>query len=239
MQAMPASLRRTLATLSFTAVLGLSGCQEMTTFVTGEHFPKPPENSPRIEVELAVEIEPAVWGDVIEHGDLEAKIADQVHAVADLGMRFYPVLSSEYAEGDPRPELLLTVRVTGLEIESDHDRVEKKNEPPRIESKVKGLDSSATAVVQRRRDAGPALVVASAEADGYVHAVSQEKVEERALAGEAVFGVVKQDASHQDLRVCESDVLQAVDEAVVGALRGVIKGVDRELELEAPAAEKP
>lgn len=236
MQASPVSPRRALATLGLAAFLGLAGCQEMTTFVTGEHFPKPPENSPRIEVELAVEIDPAVWSDLAEHGDLEAKIADQVHAVADLGMRFYPVLSSQYAEGDPRPELLLTVRVTGLEVQGEHRRVEKKDEPPRIESKIKGLDSSASAVVQRRRDAGPALVVASAEARGYVYAVSQEKVETLAQAGEAAFAVVKEDASHQDLRVCESDVLQVVDEAVVNALRGVIKGVDRELGLEAPAA---
>lgn len=230
---------RALATLGLAAALGLAGCQEMTTFVTGENFPKPPENSPRIEVELAVEIDPAVWGDLVEHGDLEAKIVEQVQTVADLGMRFYPVLSNQYEDDDARPEYVLNVRVTELAVETDHRNVEKKDEPPRIESKVKGLDAIATAVVQRRRNGAPELVVANAQATGHVYAVGQERVGELALEGEGAFGVVKLDASHQELRVCESDVLQAIDEAVVNALRGVIKGVDRELGMEAPAAAKP
>lgn len=235
MQATPVPpLRRALATLGLAAALALAGCQNVSTFVTGEKFPKPPENSPRIEVELTVEVDEGVWGDLVEHGDLEAAIQARVHEVADLGMRFYPVLSSQYAEGNARPEYVLAVRVTELAIETDHRSVEKKDEAPRIESKVKGLDARATAVVQRRREGGPALVVSNADGEGHVFAVGQTRVEELSAAGQPVFGVVKTDAMHQDLRVCESDVLQTVDEAVVDALRGVIKGVDRELGIGAP-----
>src|SRR5688572_22233659 len=111
MQATPVPCRA-LATLGLAAVLGLSGCQDMTTFVTGEHFPKAPENTRRIEVELVVDVDPAMWGDLVDHGELEARIVEQVQTVADLGMRFYPVLSGEYGEGDSRPEHVLTVRVT-------------------------------------------------------------------------------------------------------------------------------
>lgn len=236
MHASPApTLRRTLATLGLATAFALAGCQEMTTFVTGEKFPKPPEGSPRIEVELTVEVDEAVWGDLSEHGDLEQRIADQVAADADLGMRFYPVLSSAYADGDARPDYVLAVRVTGMTVTTDHRKIETKDEPPRIESKVKALDSTASAAVRRRRDAGPALVVANAEGQGHVFAVSQERVAELEAEGQSVFGVVKADPSHQDLRVCEADVLQVVEEAVVGALRGVVKGVDRELGLDTPA----
>jgi len=226
---------RALATLGLAAVLGLSGCQDMTTFMTGEHFPKPPENSPRIEVELVVDVDPAVWGDMLEHGELEARIVDQAQTVADLGMRFYPVLSGQYGEGDTRPEYVLTVRVTELTVATDHRLVETKNEPSRIESKVKSIDSSATAVVQRRRDEGPSLLVASGEGKGHVSAVSQERVGVLEAEGQPVFDLVDEDPEHADLRVTESDVLQAVDEAVIDALRGVIKGVDRELGMDAPA----
>ena len=236
MQATPVPpLQRALATLGFTAALALAGCQDMSTFVTGEKFPKPPEHSPRIEVELTLDVDEGVWGDLVEHGDLEAAIQARVHEVADLGMRFYPVLSSQYVEGNARPEYVLAVRVTELAIETDHRHVEKKNEAPRIESKVKGLDARATVVVQRRREGGPALVVSNADGEGHVFAVGQARVEELSAEGQPVFGVVKTDAMHQDLRVCESDVLQTVDEAVVDALRGVIKGVDRELGIGAPA----
>jgi len=234
MQATPVPCRA-LATLGLAAVLGLAGCQDMTTFVTGENFTKPPENSPRIEVELVVDVDPAVWGDLEEHGELEARIVDQVQTVADLGMRFYPVLSSEYAEGDTRPEHVLTVRVTELAVATDHRLVEKKNEPAHVESKVKSIDSSATAVVQRRRDGGPSLLVANGDGKGHVNAVSQERVGELEAEGQPALAVVDEDPEHGDLRVAESDVLQAVDEAVIDALRGVIKGVDRELGMEPPA----
>ncbi|HVS18817.1 MAG TPA: hypothetical protein VMT18_09485 [Planctomycetota bacterium] len=231
-------LRRTLATLGLAAALGLAGCQDMTTFVTGEKFPKPPEGSPRIEVELTVDVDEAVWGDLTAHGDLEQDIAAQIAGDADLGMRFYPVLDGEYGDDDVRPDYLLAVRVTELTVATDHRRVEKKDEPPRVESKVKTLDCVATAVVQRRRESGPALVVANAEGKGHVYAVSQSRIEELAVEGQPTFEVFKTDPSHQDLRVCRSDVLQAVDRAVVDALRGVIKGIDRELGLDRPADSK-
>jgi hypothetical protein len=234
MQATPVPCRA-LATLGLAAVLGLSGCQDMNTFMTGEQFPKVQEDFPRIEVELVVDVDPAVWGDLVEHGELEARIVEQVQSVADLGMRFYPALSSEYAEGDARPEHVLTVRVTELSVATDHRLVEKKDQPSRIESKVKSIHSAATAVVARRRDGGPNLVVANGEGKGHVNAVSQERVGELEAEGQPVFGVVEEDPEHEDLRVAESDVLQAVDEAVVDALRGVIKGVDRELGMDAPA----
>lgn len=229
------TLRRTLATLGLAAAFALAGCQEMTTFVTGEKFPKPPEGSPRIEVELAVAVDEGVWGDLESHGDLEQAIADQVAGDADLGMRFYPVLAESYGEDDPRPEYVLSVRVTELTVTTDHKRIEKKDEAPRIESKVKGIDCKATAVVKRRRDSGPDLVVSNADGKGHVFAVSQERVAELANEGQPTFEVVKTDPSHQDLRVCQADLLQVVDEAVVGALRGVVKGVDRELGIGAPA----
>ena len=231
-------LRRTLATLGFAAALGLASCQDMTTFVTGEKFPNPPEGSPRIEVELTVDVDEAVWGDLAAHGDLEQDITAQVEGDADLGMRFYPVLDGEYGDGDVRPGYVLAVRVTELTIATDHRRVEKKDEPPRVESKVKTLDCIATAVVRRRRDGGPALVVANAQGKGRVHAVGQSRIEELAAEGQPTFEVVKTDPSHQDLRVSRSDVLQAVDRAVVDALRGVIKGIDRELGLDATVDSK-
>jgi len=229
------TLRRTLATLGLAAAFALAGCQEMTTFVTGEKFPKPPEGSPRIEVELTVDVDEGVWGDLEDHGDLEQAIADQVADDADLGMRFYPVLASDYGEDDVRPEYVLAVRVTELVVTTDHKRIEKKDEAPRIESRVKGLDAVATAVVKRRRDEGPALVVSNAEGKGHVFAVSQERIAELVAEGQPTFEVVKTDPSHQDLSVCQADLLQVVEEAVVGALRGVVKGVDRELGIGAPS----
>ena len=95
-------LRVPLVATALAAALCSGACQDVHTFVTGEQFVAPPEESPRVEVELVVEV-PDAFYDALEGEDrdeLEQAIAERVLSLADLGMRFYPVPTSEYGGGD-------------------------------------------------------------------------------------------------------------------------------------------
>ena len=56
----------------------------------------------------------------IEAGELEAKFDELVLDQADVGMRFYPVLSGLYENDRQRPPYLLKVSARDLEVEYEH-----------------------------------------------------------------------------------------------------------------------
>jgi hypothetical protein len=220
-------LGKSLALAALAAALSATACQDMNAFVTGEKFSRAPQGSPRVEVELVVETQDSFYDEIEGEGKLDEAITQQVLSMADLGMRFYPVLSSEYGSDDVRPPYVMVVQVLTLDVNADHKLIEEKGQEPRISSSVESLDCAATASVKKRRADGPPLIVGDGEGKGHVYVRSDAK----ALESQVTFPVKRTSEEHEALQVTEKDVMAVVEEAVVDALRTVLKPVDRDLTL--------
>lgn len=212
------------------AAVSSAGCQDVHTFVTGERFLAPPEESPRVEIELVVEV-PDSFFDALQGEDekeLALAISERVLGLADVGMRFYPVPTDEYGRGDAHPPYRLSVSFEDLIVDIDHEMIEEEDQAPRIESSVRDLGCSATAVVEKRRDDAPALVVGTGRGIGKVrvHAPDPE------AAPSPTYDVTRASRDDELLTVSREDVLLAVEKAALAALREIVKPVDRELSQE-------
>jgi len=175
----------------------------------------------RQELEVVVRIDPEVRSFLSEADAVrfERIAAERVLARADCGLRFYPVAASEYEKDDARPELLLTVELGDLRVRLAESKP-KDGEPVEPVRRVDRLDCLAEATLQRRRPQGPPLLVASTRGSGDV-VVREASVRlganpPLALAGEAGAAVE------------EATLTDAIDRAVVAALRGLLEPVDRE-----------
>ncbi len=234
MQVSPIPLRGTsLALAALALALCSTACQDLNTFVTGEHFTPAPKGSPRVEVELIVETSESFYDPLEDAPELDEEFAEKVLGLADLGTRFYPVPSSEYRSKSDRPAYVMMVRIESLAVTTDSKLIEEQGQEPRIESSVKSLDCLATASVRKRRGDGPLLVVGEGEGKGsvWVRANNATQVSEP----EEPISVKKTSKDAQQLHVTQGDVMEVVEEAVVDALRGVLKRVDRDLSLNDPA----
>ena len=215
---------------SLAGVLGLASCQNVNAFVTGEKFYRAPEGSARVEVELVIEIQDGFYSDLDDEdakAQLDAEITELVTSLADVGTRFYPIPTQEYGPDDVRPAWVMHVSVDSLELEAEHELIEKEGEESRIESSVTRMDCVARASVEKRRDNAPPLRVGSGEGHGRVHVV--EPLEEDPQ--QSYYRVKRTLDKHEAMKVQHDDVMAAVEETVVEALRQIIKPVDRDFEL--------
>lgn len=220
------TLARSLALAGAAAALSLGSCQDVSTFVTGENYPRAPKNSPRVELEVVVQIGDQFYDSLGKEDMLDDGISERVLSESDMGMRFYPVAGSDYEDDVQRPTYVLTVQLRSMDVKVDTKEIEKKDEPTRTEHSVGSVDCVAAATLRKRREGRPALLVGESTGKGHVFVRSQSTSEDEAV----IYPVNSQ--SKNQLYVTESDLLDAVDEAVVDALRGLIKSVDRELSLE-------
>lgn len=219
-----------LALTALAASLGLASCQNMNAFVTGEQFYRAPEGSPRVEIELVVAVQDEFYAHIDDEDarqTLEGEIAELVLSHADVGLRFYPIASESYAANDPRPAYVMFVDVRELEVDADHDLIEEEGRASYVDSTLRGLDCLVLASVEKRRESGPPLRVGKGEGRGhvYVGAPPQDGPEQ------ASYRIKRWSPEHQIMDVLHSDVLAVVDEAVVDALREVIRPIDRDFEL--------
>lgn len=217
-----------LAFVALSLALGTTGCQDMHAFVTGDQFFKAPKDAPRVEIELVVEVDDAFYAafeDAGEAEDLNGVIADRVLSLADVGMRFFPILSDTYESRDARPQRVMHVRIVKLTVNTAHERIEEEDEDPRYESSITSLDATATASVEKRRKGAPSLVVGSGEGHGHVRARSSDE----STAAHPAYVVKRESDEHEELRVTQDDVIDAVDKAVIDALREIVEPIDRDL----------
>jgi len=190
-------------------------------------IPEAPEGAPRVEVELALEIEDRF----VEPLAVEDKqvIAATFHEAvlddADVGMRFYPVLSELYEDDSQRPPYLLKVVARDLEVQYDF-KTEKgaEGEEPRVVTELAGLRCNVTATLERRRQGRPALPVARGQKE------VQWSVDDPD-AGVDTFPLKPIAEGEGGLSVAQDDVMEGVDRAVTAALRQLVHSVDRELAL--------
>jgi len=198
----------------------------MHTLMTGDPFYAAPEASVRTEIELLVDIDESVFEGLEGIGDegaLRAEIAKVVLDLADVGLRFYPVLANEYGQKDIRPERMMVVQVQGLSINVENKLIEEKDQAPRIESSVKSLTCSVDASVKKRRAQGPSLSIGDSEGVGNL------RVKDSSETAAVTYQVKHDSADEQPLEISRQDVLDAVEKAVVDALRELVKPIDRDL----------
>lgn len=225
------SRRTALAFVALSLAFGATSCQDMHAFVTGDQFFKAPKGAPRVEVELVVEVDDACYAQLAEDADreaLNAAIADTVLSYADVGMRFFPILTDTYESRDARPERMMTVRVEKIGINTEHERMEEEGEAPWVESSVKSLDSMATASLEKRRKGAPSLVVGRGMGKSHVRAKSDDEFAD----GKPTYHVKREADDHEELWVTNEDVQDAVGKAVINALREIVEPADRDLAAE-------
>lgn len=225
MQAAHTLSRRTaLALLVLGTGLGATSCQNMHSLVTGEAFYKAPKELVRVEVEVQVQYNNNAFSSFKEIDDparLRASIAQRVLALGDLGMRFYPILSEDYAEGDARPPHLMVIRVQGFDVNAEHDVVEVEGSTePQITTTLESVDCDLKATIQRRRADAPPLVIGTEEGHGRVRIDPEGEGRRYAVANEE---------TEERLEVRRREILDATEKALINALRGLVEPVDREL----------
>lgn len=226
MNSSPAS--RIVGPLALIALaVSATACQDLNAFVTGEKFLRAPEESPRVEVELQVVVEESFYGLLEPVGDreeLEAAMAQTVLAMADVGMRFYPILSADYASDDARPPHLMVVQVRDLALAIDHETIEEEGHAPRFEAALEGVACSVTAGVQRRRKGAPPLVIGIGNGAGQVRIAKGES----SFGGQTAYAVRHEAEGQQSLQVQRQDILDALEKGVVDAFRELMPPIDRE-----------
>lgn len=224
-----------------------SSCQDMNTFFTGEKFSRAPEGSPRVETELTVRVDDSfveALTSVEQAVELGGAASDLVLSLADVGTRFYPVRSEDYASKDVRPRYVMVVNIDDLDFEfgsetvlpdaalmveaEDGAPIQVEQPEPVVRVFLKSVTCSATASIEKRRKHAPPLVVGQSQGKGEV------RVTARAEDDTSEMYTVRAKSGHA-VSVRRQDVLDAAERAVVDALRDMVRAVDREFEVERAA----
>jgi hypothetical protein len=183
---------------------------------------KAPEGSPRVEVELVVVVGDDFLG-ALEDTDQDSPLVDAIEqkalSMSDVGLRFYPVLSSEYGSGMDHPEYRLTLDVRQLDVLLDHKMIEEEGEEPRIETRVDRIACTVKAAFDRNIEGRPTLPAGRASATSEVRTSSSP-----AAPGYGVEGGTEE----KPLVVSEADILLAVERAINTALKKLQEPIDRE-----------
>lgn len=235
----PVQTKAPIACAFLLSALASAGCQDLNALVTGDPFFAAREDVPRVEVELVVDVEDSVFEsfDARHRSELEETITDEVLSLADVGMRFYPVPSSDYGEGDAHPARLMVVRIEDLVVRTEEETVEEEGSDPRVESFVSGVECSASASLEKRRESAPPLLVAEDHGESRVGVRAGRETE--AEEARDSFPLSGDQSGEEPLRVPREKVARAVEKAVVTALRGLMAPVDRDLRAEGEGERTP
>jgi hypothetical protein len=192
-----------------------------------------PEGSPRVEVELAVEVDPAVYdpfAEEVDRAQLRALIEDTVLPLSDVGLRFYPVPTEAYQDGDVHPEYALTIHVQRFDVLLEHKLIEVEGQAPFIRTTLEQADAHSSVVFERRREGAPPLLVGSAQGAGDAKVVPEE-------TGDLLLRHETQDG--ESILLPHASFTHAIEESVEKALGLLQKPIDREFQAPAPPAPTP
>lgn len=197
----------------------LAGCQGI---------PRTDPNWPREELEVEVKVDPLVTKLLRQETDLtilEGVVSDTVLGLADVGLRFYPVPSEAYAEGQERPAFLLTVEVQDVGALLTGEAVQPSHEAKRTSDELASVRCTAKATLVRRRSSGPALTVGKSVGHG------RSKTQEAGvnLSSMLDFELQAMDAYGIPPRLRSEDLCESIRRAVNEALQGLIEPINREL----------
>ena len=211
-------MNRSIASVSlaFAAALALGACEGVSTA---------PAGSPRVEVEVTVNVDPSFARKLPDAGeDLTRAIVAQVMTQADLGLRFYPVLSRAYGPKDARPEYQLGVDVTDLDVAIDRPMTSTNGGPPVPGTPwVRQVDCTVTTTITRRRQSGPALTVGRSTGRGSVLASTATDGGDR-----TAYTMTCTDDKSASVSLRHADLMHATQKGLELALGQLVKPVDRE-----------
>ena len=205
-------------------------------FTSCTDIPRAPAGSPRVELEVQIKLDDTYTGQLQGAGpELLEAVADVVLAKADVGLRFYPVLSQNYGRRDPHPDYVMTVEVRDLEIRYGHRTLSDKGKEPTLETFVDKLDCSVSATITKRRAQGPSLTVGHFDGAGSITVGEHRSDDSQSYE-------VKRAEGKGAMTVARSDLLRATERGLGRALKGLITPIDRELSFrdmhEQPASPK-
>ena len=236
-------MNRLTAALTFGCFAGLA-----PLICTGcKNIPQAKGDLPRVEVEVAVTMDDT-FTDSLQSVDATFKkaIVSEVLAKSDVGLRFYPVLSEQYADDHAHPPYLMIIDLRNLHI-TVSEETKKIGEgdaaTTQIHRWVSRVEMTATTDLYKRRDNAPPLTVASHK--GTATVTVQRLRAGQTVAGGAVVnesgagatGAVAAEASGSHdgepaVMVARSRIIDAVDLAFEDALRRMIVAIDRDLALQ-------
>lgn len=212
-------MNRSIACVSL-AFAAVAACTGVSTAPTG---------SPRVEVEVTVNMDPSFTRKLPEAGaDLTRAVVAMVMTQADLGLRFYPVLSSDYGPNDTRPEYLLSVDVTDLDVAVDRPMTTATPGAPPVAGTpvIRQVDCVVTTTVSKRRTAGPALMVGRSTGRGTVSATTTTTTEG---TDRTAYTLTRTDDQQPAVTLLHTDLMKATEKGLTLALAELVKPVDREL----------
>jgi len=189
----------------------------------------------RVEAEVKVVFDPVFAESLSDEGaqrSVQATATAAALSVADLGLRFYAIPSDAYQKGDPMAPYELTLRMEELGYVVEGHRPEKNGEEIRT---LERLRASVSAVLRRRRENGPSLVVGMSQGVAVVTPAEGTEVAVRHVA--ASYVTTTESASGGALRLLADDVAEVTRRATSEALAKLVEAVDRELAREAGAGD--
>lgn len=208
-------MNRHIALIGLVLTLLLTSCESLTGVS--------PKGTPRVETELAVVVAPDFQNPLVDVDEsLLGAMKQVVVKEADVGLRFYPVLSEDYAPEHARPPYLLTVELTALELSYREAKSAVPEGSPDRATLVDEIAFTVAAKLTRRRQEGPPLLVGSSVGSASVRA--HQKLNE--LEGQPVYAT---EGSRSAPYVLRADVLDALDASVEKALKALRAPIDREL----------
>ena len=211
-------LRRTPLLTSFALVPALCpACQTIS---------KAPTGAPRVETEYALEFDSSLFEALdpgADAGAIERVVNRTVRPLADMELRFYAVPSADYKSDHVRPPYHLTIAVHDFEVILEEKTSKTQEGEVLVETHVDKLFCAATAMFEERRPHAPTLLVGRSEGQATV------LVKRAQVAGpeSATFVVVGATNAGKPLTVREEDLSNAVERAVINALRKLEEPIDR------------
>lgn len=190
--------------------LALVACQEVSLARRG---------SPRVETEVVVAIDESVRAGLRDAGaEFDAMVEAIVLEQADVGLRFYPVISASYGPGQVRPAYLMSVRLQ--ELAARAHEVTIADEPGRKKTVADDVTATVAASLEKRRDNAPSLLVGTGSSS-YASAP-------RESSGDMMFLV---NAAGDAVPIPRADVRTAIERALRKTLQDMVQAIDREAEL--------
>lgn len=185
-----------------------------------------PQGTPRVELEVVVMVAEPVRTRIpaLDHAFTQA-LRETVLGKADVGLRFYPVLTDRYTEQMPKPDYRMTVTVRDLAFQLESRTTTQPGQDPVVESWINRLDVPVGIELVKRRPAGPELTVGTAQQSGTA-SVSRTPKEPTG----PTFPLQRTD-DQAPLPVAQADLLRAIESGLSKALKDLLPAMDRELNL--------
>ena len=195
-----------------------------------------PEGAPRVEVELVVDVQDPFF-DALETEDVEElreSVTELALSLADVGMRFYPVLSEHYEDDAARPPYLMVVRVEDLDVDVREETIKEKDQEPRVHHSAAGMVCTVVSSLEQRREGAPALIVGRSS----ISSRWRGSRDDDELGAVPTYTVAEDGGARHGVRVAREDVLSAVDKAMVRSMRELVEAVDREFSIPQPSPDQ-